>query len=132
MSVGNPGSYSQPELHQKMCGQQVRKGGSTTPLCSGKTPLGVLCPALESSVQGQVPIVVGLEKSHKNYQRVGAPLLQGKSERVGVVQTVEEKALEMSYCSVSLLPGVQVFPHKKDGDKLFSKSCYNMRHYHLI
>lgn len=131
MLVGNPESYSQRGLHQKIYGQQVREGSSTAPLCSGETPLGVLCPALESSVQGQGPIGVGPEKNQKNYQRAGAPLLQGKSERVGVVQAEEE----ISHCNVSLLhcrEGVEVFLHKKDGDKLFSKTCYNMRYYHLI
>lgn len=59
-------------------------------LCSGETPLGELCPSRESSVQeGQLPVGAGVEKSYKNYQRAGAPLLRGKYERVGVVQTVE-------------------------------------------
>lgn len=104
-----------------------RSGRAVLPLHSalwGETSLRVLCAALESSVQGQGPIGVGLEKSHKNYQRAGAPLLQGKSETDGVAQTGEEKALEISHCSVSLLQGVQVLPHKKFGDKAFSKTRY--------
>jgi len=36
---------------------------------------------------------------------VGTPLLQGKSERVGVVQPGEEKAAGRSYCSLSILKG---------------------------
>lgn len=51
MSVGKQESYSQPGFHEKMYGQQARKGGSTALLCSDETPLGVLCPALESSVK---------------------------------------------------------------------------------
>ena len=50
-------------------------------------------PALEPSAQERHgPVGAGSEEGHKNHQRAGTPLLQGKAERVGVVQPGEEKA----------------------------------------
>ena len=63
------------------------------PLCSGETPPGVLCPALEPSAQeGHGPVGAGQKEGDKNDQRNGAPLLRRKAERVGAVQPGEEKA----------------------------------------
>jgi len=46
------------------------------PLCSGETPPGILCPALEPSAQeGRGPVGVGPQEGHKNDPRAGAPLL---------------------------------------------------------
>jgi len=70
-------------------------------LCSGETPLGVLCPALEPSAQERHgPVGAGPEEGHKNDQRGGTPLLQGKAERVGAVQPGEEKVLGKPYSSL--------------------------------
>ncbi|PKU41064.1 hypothetical protein llap_8639 [Limosa lapponica baueri] len=45
------------QWHQKKCGQQVEGGDSAPLLCSGETPPGVLCPALESSTQKHVDLL---------------------------------------------------------------------------
>jgi len=60
-----------PGLHQKLRGQQVEGADSAPLLCSGETPPGVLCPALEFSAQERH----GPEEGHKNDQRDGTPLL---------------------------------------------------------
>ena len=71
-----------------MHGQQL-KGGDPAPLfCTGETSPGVLCPDVESSVQGRHrPVGVRPEKGLRNDPRNGTSLLQGQSERAG-----EEKA----------------------------------------
>jgi len=51
--------------------------------------------------------------------RTGTPLLQRKSERVGVVQPGEENAPGRAYCGLGVLKGAC----KKDGNKLFSRAC---------
>ncbi|PKU44669.1 rna-directed dna polymerase from mobile element jockey-like [Limosa lapponica baueri] len=53
------------------------RGGDFAPLlCSGETPPGVLCPALESSaLEVHGPFGVGPVEGHENDQRAGAPLL---------------------------------------------------------
>jgi len=97
--------HSQPEgqpypgLHQKKHGQQVEGDDSAPVLCSGESPPGVLCPALESSAQERHGAVgAGPEDGHKNDLRDGTPLLGGEAERVGVVQPGEEMALGRPYC----------------------------------
>ena len=53
-----------------------RSRDSSPLLCSGETPPGVLCPALEPSAQEKHGPVGGPpEKGHKNNPRAGTPLL---------------------------------------------------------
>ena len=47
----SPEGQPYPGLHQKQCGQQGEGGDSVPLLCSGESPLRVLHPALQSSVQ---------------------------------------------------------------------------------
>jgi len=71
-----------PGLCQKNCGQHVKAGDSAPLLCSGETPPGVLCPALEPSTEdGCGPVGVGPEERHKSDQKTGTPLLLGKAEK---------------------------------------------------
>ena len=68
---------------------------------------GVLHPALEPSAQERHgPVGVGSEEGHKNGQRDGTPLLQGKAERDGAVRPGEEKVPGKPCCSLSVLKGV--------------------------
>ncbi|PKU43063.1 rna-directed dna polymerase from mobile element jockey-like [Limosa lapponica baueri] len=72
----SPESQLHPGLHQRKHGQQVAGGDSTPLLCSRKTPLGVMCPALESSTQeGHRPIGTGPAEGHEDDRRAGGPLL---------------------------------------------------------
>jgi len=51
MCAHSPEGQPYPGLHPQQSGQQVEGGDSAPLLCSGETPLGVLCPALEPSAQ---------------------------------------------------------------------------------
>jgi len=57
MCACSPECQRYPGMHQKKHGQQGEAGDSATLLCSGETSSGVLCPALEPSVQdGHGPV----------------------------------------------------------------------------
>ena len=76
MCACSPEGQPYSGLHQEKHGQKV-EGGDSAPLpCSGETPPGVLCPALEPSAQERHGAVgVDPEEVHKNDQRDGIPLL---------------------------------------------------------
>ena len=72
MCAHSPEGQTYPGLHQKQHGQHVKVGDSAPLLCSGETPPGLLCPALQSSVQERHGPV---QEGHEDDQRDGTPLL---------------------------------------------------------
>jgi len=54
---------------------------------------------------GHGAVGAGPGEGQKDDLRAGAPLLQGKAERVGVVQPGEDNAPGRPYCSLSVLKG---------------------------
>ena len=120
MCARSPEGQPYIALHQKKCDQQVKGGDSDPLLCSGETSSGVLCPALGPSTQeGHEPVGAGPEEGHKNYPRAGAPLLQGQTERVEVVQLGGEKAAGTPYSGLLVLKGA----YRNDEENLLSKVC---------
>jgi len=66
MCARSPEGQPYSGLHQKQCGQQGKRGDSAPLLRSGETSPGVLCPALEPSVQDRPGLVgVGPEEATK-------------------------------------------------------------------
>ena len=116
MCTCSPEGHPYRGLHQKQHGQQVKGGDSAPLLCSGETPPGVLCPALQpSALERHGPGGAGREEGHRNDQRAGTPLLWSKVERVGAVHPGEEKALGRPHCSLPVPEGA----YKKAGEGLY-------------
>ena len=124
MCAHSPEGQPYPGLHQiKLC-QQVKGGDSTPLLLSGESLPAVLRQALEPSAQDRHGSVgEGPEEGYKNDLQAGTPLLWGKAERVGVVQTGEERALGRPYSSLSVSEGA----YKRPGEGLFARACSDRR-----
>lgn len=75
-----PGSQPCPGGHSKQCGQQGNGGDFTLLFHSGETPSGMLCPAVQTSVQGRHKLKI---------IRAGVPFPSGKAERVGFAEPGE-------------------------------------------
>ncbi|KAJ7396423.1 hypothetical protein BTVI_145404 [Pitangus sulphuratus] len=85
-------------------------------LCHREAPSEVLHPGLGSSAEERhQPIRVDPEEGHKDDQKDGAPLLQRKAERGGVVQHGEKKTSGRPHCGLPYLKGA----YKKEGEELF-------------
>ncbi|NXS95614.1 PGM2 protein, partial [Jacana jacana] len=110
-------------------GQQVMGGDSTPLLCSGETPPGALCPALEASAQkGHGPVGMGLVEGHKDVQRDGAPLLNiNKETDLKFVHTsvhgVGHRFVQLAFKAFDLSPPFAV-PEQKDPDPEFPTVKY--------
>lgn len=101
MCTCNPEGQLHPGLHQEKHNQQVEGGDSPPLLCSCETPSGVLCPDLGPPTQeGHGSVGAGPEEGHENDEVVKAAPLKGQTERVGALQSREEKAPEESYRSL--------------------------------
>ena len=120
MCAHSPEGQRYPGFHQKQCGEQVKGSDSAPLLCSGETPSGVLCPALEPPAQERHgPAGAGPEEGHKNDQRDGTPLLQGKAEReLGLFSLEKRRLWGDLMVAFQYLKGA----YKKDGDKLVSRA----------
>ena len=118
MCTRSPAGQPYPGLHQKKLGQQVEGRNSAPLLRSGESPPGVLRPALEPPAQeGHGAVGVGPEEGHKDDHRDGTPLLWGQAERVGVVQSGEEKASERPYSGLPVPEG-----GLQTGEELFTRA----------
>jgi len=90
-------------------------------LCStlGRPHLKSCSAALPPSAQERHgPVGEGPEEGHRNDQGDGTPLLWGKAERVGAVQSVQEKAVGRPYRSLQYLNRVC----KRAGEGLFMRA----------
>lgn len=75
-------------------------------VCSHETPPEGLCPRLQSTAQKRHGFVgVGPDEGHEDDLGAGAPFLQRQAERIGTVQSGEDKAPGRAYCSLSVLEG---------------------------
>ena len=118
MCLHSPESQPYPGLRQKQRGQQA-KGGDSAPLLWWD-PTGSPASSSETLSTGQTwTCWSGARGGHKNGPRPGTPLLSGKAERVGAVQTAEEKVPGRPDCNLSVVKGA----YNKDGDKPFSRAC---------
>ena len=72
-------------------------------LCFHETPPGVLLSVLKPPMHGADG--AGAEEGHKDYQRAGAPPLQGQAERDGALQPGKEKALRRTYSGLPVPEG---------------------------
>ena len=102
----SPGSQPYPGLHQKQCGQQVKRGDPAPLFCAGKASPGVLHPDVESSVQERHGSVgAHPKKGRKSDPHNGTPLLWKQAERAGAVQPGQEKASGRSENGLSVSKG---------------------------
>jgi len=86
-------------------------------LCSGETPPGFLCPALEPSAQErQGPVGAGPEEATKMIRGL-EHLCCEERLRAGAVQLKEEKAPGRPYCGLPVPEGA----YKKAGEGLFTR-----------
>ena len=106
MCASSPEGQLNPGLHQEKHGQQVEKSDSSPLLCLHETPGGVLHSFLGPPEQeGHAAIGTGPEKDNKDDQKTEAAPLQELADRVGNLQTGEEKARGGHYSSLPVTRG---------------------------
>lgn len=62
------------------------------------------------------------KEGHKDYQRTRAPFLCGQAERVGNIQSAEEKSPGSSYCALLASKAI----YTKAGEEFFKRVCQDM------
>jgi len=116
----NPEDQPYAGLHQKKRGQQVEGGDSAPLFCSGETPSGVLCPALEPSAQERHgPVAASPEEDHKNDQRDGTLLNEERLRDLRLFILEKRRLWEDLLAAFLYLKRA----YRKAGEVLFTTAC---------
>jgi len=116
----SPEGQLYPGMLQKQLGQQGKWGDSALLLCSGETPPGVLCPALEPSAQERHgPVGVGPEEGHKNDQRDENLSCEDRLRELGLFSLEKRRLWGDLVASFQYLK----WDYKKAGEGLFTSTC---------
>ena len=102
-------SNTKKDRQRNACGGLVpgnmATSGCSQLLCPCKAPAGVVSSSGVPAQEGCDAVGVDPEEGHKDDQRAGAPLLWGKVEGVGFVQSGEQKAPGRPHCGLPILKG---------------------------
>ncbi|PKU44161.1 hypothetical protein llap_5530 [Limosa lapponica baueri] len=113
---------SHPGLHQKKHGLQVEGGDSAPLLHSHEIPPGVLCPAVEPSAQKRHGTVeAGPELGQKMIRGLEHMSCEDRPRELELFSQEKRRVhrdLIVAFWNLE-------WPHKKDGDKVFSRACCN-------